>query len=167
MGKKIVKLTEEKFNKIITTAVEKVLNEVAMLGNFNENIKMTARLDEMARVGFINGEYEVYVWTDDPGNIPHVHIRDTNSKGQNFETCVQLKTNSYFLHGSYTDTLNSKQRKAFAEFMISPSRNKKYATNYEYAVDMWNDNNSNVILELEKDVKGNVIIPNYQVINFE
>ena len=42
MGKKIVKLTEEKFNKIITTAVEKVLNEVAMLGNFNENIKMTA-----------------------------------------------------------------------------------------------------------------------------
>ena len=161
MMKKIVKLTEGDLKEMVKEGVEKILNEAVSLGKFDK----TVRLDEMARVGFIDGEYEVYVWTDDPGNIPHVHIRDTNSKGQNFETCVQLKTNKYFLHGPYTDRLNSKQRKAFAEFMTSPSRNKRYSTNYEYAVDMWNDNNSSIILELNKDINGNIIIPNYQNID--
>ena len=161
MMKKIVKLTEGDLKEMVKEGVEKILNEAVSLGKFDK----TVRLDEMARVGFIDGEYEVYVWTDDPGNIPHVHIRDTNSKGQNFETCVQLKTNKYFLHGPYTDRLNSKQRKAFAEFMTSPSRNKRYSTHYEYAVDMWNDNNSSIILELNKDINGNIIIPNYQNID--
>ena len=36
---------------------------------------------EMARVGFINGQFEVYVHTDDGGNIPHVHVRDAETQG--------------------------------------------------------------------------------------
>ena len=57
MGKKIVKLTEEKFNKIITTAVEKVLNEVAMLGNFNENIREI--LDKHESIFNTAGEHKI------------------------------------------------------------------------------------------------------------
>lgn len=29
---------------------------------------------EMAQVGFVDGKYEVYIHTDDPGNIPHFHM---------------------------------------------------------------------------------------------
>ena len=45
--------------------------------------------------------------------------------------------------------------------MESPCRNKRYATNYEYAVDAWNDNNSTTTIKLLKNNKGDVIIPNY------
>lgn len=121
-------------------------------------------LFEMARVGFIGGSLEVYVRTDDGGNIPHVHIRDTNTQGEEFETCVQLEKNAYFLHGKYKDKMNTSQRKSFAEFMESPSKTKRYNTNYEFAIDMWNANNSNVNIEVQYDENGNPIIPNYRTI---
>ena len=121
-------------------------------------------LFEMARVGFIGDSLEVYVRTDDVGNIPHVHIRDRNTQGKEFETCVQLEKNAYFLHCKYKDKMNTSQRESFAEFMESPSKNKRYNTNYEYAVDMWNANNSNVNIEVQYDENGNPIIPNYRTI---
>jgi hypothetical protein len=123
------------------------------------------RLDEMARVGFLSGEVEVYVHTDDGGNIPHVHIRDTATRGLQFETCVSLIKSAYFLHGHYRDTMNNNMARDFAVFMESPSRNKKYKSNYEYAVDMWNDNNSNTCITPQYDENGNMIIPNYRKLN--
>ena len=128
------------------------------IGSFNKS----AQLNEMARVGYINGELEVYVWTDDPGNIPHVHVRDTNSKGNDFETCVKLNTNEYFLHGHHKDKFNSKQRKAFAEFMEAKPLKGPYKTNYELAVSMWELNNSSAEVKINKDYLGNVIIPDYK-----
>lgn len=140
-----------------------VNNEPIRIGK-SITVKDSTNLNEMARVGYIGGEFEVYVWTDDPGHVPHVHVRDTNSRGENFETCVQLTKNSYFLHGFYRDKFNAKARKAFAEFMEAPCHNKRYDTNYEYAVDMWNDNNSSEIVQLHQDDDGNIIIPNYRTI---
>lgn len=118
---------------------------------------------DMARVGFMDDgiTYEVYVRTDDGGNIPHVHIWDKGIHGKKFETCVQLKTNTYFLHNGYTDTFNISQKKAFAQFMKSKPQNKRYATYYEFAVDMWNANNSVENVEFKYDDKGDVIIPDY------
>lgn len=101
MDKKVIHLTENELRNIIREEIT----------TFISRYRQTAQLNEMARVGYINGELEVYVWTDDPGNIPHVHVRDTNSKGNNFETCVQLNTNEYFLHGYHKDKFNSKQKK--------------------------------------------------------
>lgn len=100
------------------------------------------RLDEMARVGFVD-DFEVIVYTDDPGNIPHVHIIDTATRGEKFSSCVKLEVAEYFPHGGkYKDKFNAKERKAFDKFMRSKPRNNRYATNYEYACAMWNDNNS-------------------------
>ncbi|MBR5300193.1 MAG: hypothetical protein IKU36_08100 [Bacteroidales bacterium] len=105
--------------EIVSDAVSKVLDETISIGGFMDAGRNTARLDEMARVGFIGGESEVYVWTDDPGHIPYVHLSDTDSRCENFETCIQLSTNSYFSHNGYKGTFNSKERKAFAEFRSS------------------------------------------------
>lgn len=120
---------------------------------------------EKARVGFINGQFEVYVHTDDGGNIPHVHVRDAETQGKKFETCISLLKSEYFLHGKYKDKISTSIANEFADFMESPSRNKRYNTNYEYAVDMWNDNNSNVNITPKYDENGNVIIPNYRNLN--
>ena len=151
MIKKVIKLTEDELKKVIVETTREVLEQ-------------QEQLTEMARVGFI-GEYEVYVHTDDGGFVPHVHVRDKATRGREFETCIQLRTNKYFLHGKYRDTMNSSMAKDFAEFMESPSHNPKYINNYEYAVDMWNDNNSSENVTIQYDEEGNMIIPDYRTIN--
>ena len=149
-----IKITEKGLTNVISESIKNVVGK----------IRPTAQLNEMARVGFIDGQLEVYVWTDDAGYIPHVHVRDTNSKGKDFETCIKLETNEYFLHGQYTDKMNSAQRNAFYDFMKEPCRNLKYQNNYELALEMWNLNNSNTIVTPHYDEYGHIIIPNYKII---
>ena len=142
MGKKII-LTEEKFKEIIC-------------GVISDDKLLT----EYARVGFLgkNGGLEVYVMTDDPGYIPHFHVRDVTTRGGEVDTCIEITTNKYFLHGRHKDMLNSKLCKELAEFMEARCLNSKYENNYELTVDMWNMNNSNTSVEYN----GN--IPNYREI---
>ena len=121
---------------------------------------------DIARIGFIEDfSLEVYVRTDDGGNEPHVHVWDRGTKGEKFSTAVSLKEPKYTPHGDkYKDTFNSRQKKAFAEFMkekISESRVVKPVTNYEYCCYLWNKNNSNVSVEVQYDENDNPIIPDY------
>ena len=65
---------------------------------------------------------------------PHVHLYN-NETG--FKCAIRLDTNSYFIHGKYTDKLNDKQSKLFDEFMskkIGPNNN----TRWSYAVTSFN-----------------------------
>lgn len=146
----------DKINKIIREEINKVINETT-----NDHREP---LLEMARVGYINGQFEVYVHTDDGGHIPHVHIRDKATRGQQFETCVELKRSRYFLHGKYKDVMSGYMAKQFADFMKSQSHNSKYQNNYEYAVDMWNDNNSIEKVIPQYDSNGRIIMPDYRTI---
>ena len=129
---------------------------------FGIPLRSTNVLEEMARVGYMSPKFEVYVYTDDPGYIPHVHVRDTNTKGKEFETCVRLDMPNYFLHGKRQDKFNASQKCDFAMFMEAPCRNTKFANNYEFAVDMWNANNSqqNIILQYYRN--GDPIMPDYR-----
>lgn len=104
---------------------------------------------EMARVGFIN-EYEVYIHTDDPGNIPHFHIWDVNTKGKKFHTCIRIDEPKYFHHTGKEDVLNSGDRKDLVMFLNQQPKNKRFKTNWEYLLSMWNDNNSSV--EIDEDI---------------
>ena len=145
-----------KIDKIIKEELAKVVNET--------NSDHREPLLEMARVGYINGQFEVYVHTDDGGHIPHVHIRDKATRGQQFETCVELKRSRYFLHGKYKDVMSGYMAKQFADFMKSQSHNSKYQNNYEYAVDMWNDNNSIEKVIPQYDSNGRIIMKDYRTI---
>lgn len=106
MKKKVIKLNEEGLTKIVEKSVKQLLERRELL-------------DEMARVGYMGEkkEFEIYVRTDDPGRIPHFHVRDSSTQGKEFEACVELKTNRYFSHGKYNDKLNTSQRKQLAQFM--------------------------------------------------
>lgn len=56
----------------------------------------------------------------------------------------------------------SKQRKEFDDFMRAKPSTPKYNTNYELAVEMWNLNNSDVMVTPPIDSEGNIIIPYYR-----
>lgn len=110
-------------------------------------------LYEMARVGFTSDSYEVYVNTNDAGNIPHFHYRQKDDWNK-FHTCIQITSPKYFHHTGKEDVLNIKQKKNLIEFLNSPYKNYGI-TVFRHLIDMWNDNNSSV------QVDENITIPDY------
>jgi len=110
--------------------------------NFNNN----TQLMEIARIGFID-DLELFIWTDDPGNIPHFHIRDISTKGQKFNCCVRIDEPEYFKHTGKEDVLNSKQKKNLIQFLNSTSKlGTIEIKNWDKVIMYWNDNNSKIIL---------------------
>jgi hypothetical protein len=136
-----------------------LMTEEQLHGIIRGVVSDDSMLLEYARVGFLKN-LEVYVMTDDPGYIPHFHIRDAATKGKEFDTCIEICSNKYFCHGRHTSRLNAQGRKALAEFMEGKCSNDKYENNYELTVDMWNLNNSSVTIEYQKGQE----IPNYREI---
>ena len=109
---------------------------------------MPKPLMEMARVGFFD-EYEIYIHTDDPGNIPHFHIWDAETKGNKYHTCIRIDKPEYFHHTGKEDILNSKDKKDLVKFLKSKPKNKRYDNYWQILVDEWNRNNS--IIEIDPD----------------
>lgn len=112
---------------------------------------MPKPLMEMARVGFFD-EYEIYIHTDDPGNIPHFHIWDASTKGNKYHTCIRIDKPEYFHHTGKEDILNHKDKKDLMNFLNSKPKNKRFKTNWEYLVSMWNDNNSKIQVDEDKSI---------------
>lgn len=113
-----------------------------------------------ARVGY-SGDFEIYVNTDDPGKLPHFHIRD-KADWSNFHSCIRLDCAEYFLHAGKEDILNSRQRKELQKFMESkvtvPGLSKLFENNWQFACSMWNANNSDVI------VSDDIEMPDYRTL---
>ena len=99
---------------------------------------------EMARVGITDDNYEIYVNTNDSGKIPHFHYRKANDWAA-FHTCIKIE-----------DILNSKQKKELVEFLKDKPKSKRYETNWDLLVEMWNLNNSDV--EIDEGVE----MPDYR-----
>lgn len=113
---------------------------------------------EMARVGYFS-DFEVWIRTDDPGNIPHFHVWDKNSKGGLFHACVQILKPEYFHHTGKEDEFNAKQKKELIQFLNSkPLKAKRYKTNWEFIVTLWNVNNFS--MEVPEDLE----IPDYALL---
>ena len=115
----------------------------------------TELLNEMARVGFFS-DFEVWIRTDDSGNIPHFHVWDKNSKGGLFHICVKIESPEYFHHNGKEDVFNSKQKKELIEFLNEkPAKSRWHPTNWDFILTLWNANNSKV--EVPEDLS----IPDY------
>lgn len=150
-------MNEDKKYQELRKEVRKIIKECVT--EIMDDFRM--RLDEMARVSKFNNIYDVVVFTDDSGYIPHVHIIDIQTRGTDFDCCIRLDTNSYFKHGKHRDIMNRKFEKEFYELMKQPHRNPRYQNVYEYAVSLWNDNNSDSYIQIKQDENGNVIVPDY------
>lgn len=121
-------------------------------------VKSNQEILGMARVGFVD-KLEVYVNTDDGGNIPHFHIRD-KVDWKKFHSCVKILSAEYFEHEGKEDTLSSKQRKELQTFMLSKVDNPKYLNLFEntwkYICFLWDMNNS--AIQIPEDAE----MPNYR-----
>lgn len=113
-------------------------------------------LKEMARVGKFE-DFEILVWTNDSGNIPHFHVVDSNTKGDLFHTCVKITCAEYFHHTGKEDTFNSGDKKDLVTFLSKMSSSPRFSkfTNWEVLLTLWNMNNSKI------EVDENQPMPNY------
>lgn len=106
----------------------------------------TNELFEMALIGNVD-EYAISINTNDGGYIPHFHIKDTNSNGNKFHTCIKIEKTEYFHHTGKENILNSKLRKELIKFLKSET--ELGITHWKYLVATWNKNNSNRKLPIE------------------
>ena len=113
----------------------KKINEYIVGSIENEQLML-----EMAQIGPLDSKLIIYIRSNDPGSIPHFHIVDKQTLGNNFHTCVEIKTNKYFHHTGKEDILNSKQRKNLNDFFKKDFNSK--LTNWEFCIITWNANNS-------------------------
>ena len=124
--------------------------------DYEFNIESVYSLEEMAKIGSYDN-VDVIVFTNDPGYIPHFHIRDSNTNGTLFHTCIRIDSPEYFHHTGKEDILNSKDKKDLVRFLnqYSSSNRFKEFTNWQLLVTFWNMNNSNV--QIDEDIE----MPNY------
>lgn len=111
-------------------------------------------VEGMARIGYLprHGNIEVYVWTNDPGTIPHMHVRERGDSKYVWECCIKFESAEYFDHGKYKGRLPSKVGKELDKMLRSIDPDSLHdATYWQTAVAEWNRNNSST--KLPKDLK--------------
>lgn len=120
---------------------------------FNKKMKP---LCEMAHVGYIKNKFEVYVHSNE-GMIPHFHVWDTSTSGNEFHTCIYFKEAKYFEHHGKTSRFNAKDRKDLIEFLKSkPTKPRGPFEDYWHLlVFMWSVSNPDNELDL------NLQMPDY------
>ena len=138
------------------------MEKIKTIDEFLSNDNNDNMLLEMARVGFISQSpvLEIYVHTDDPGNIPHFHIRDYKKGGKSgteFHTCIEYQTNKYFHYTGKEDVLNSKLRKMLCDFLKRTEEDED-ESNWNILIKEWNRNNSNA------KIPTNLPMPDYTTI---
>lgn len=127
-----------------------------MIEYFKEAMEIEEEyLLEMARIGWVpvgsTKSIEVYVHTDDGGEIPHFHVRKYGSKNKfEWETCIKFEAAEYFLHGKYRDKLpDRKTCKLLDKMLRSKDPEENGSTYWETAIKEWNRNNSDRRLSID------------------
>lgn len=96
-------------------------------------------LAEMARVCDFKS-YTIFVNSKE-GFIPHFHIWDSNSNGQNFHTCIRLDKAEYFHHTGKESILNASLRKDLCETLKEKPKDARFDSYWDILVFQWNISN--------------------------
>ena len=116
-------------------------------------IEAVEEIYEMARICKLpsDNNIEIFVNTDDGGNMPHFHVwKKLSRRVHEWETCIKFEEPEYFLHGKYKDKVSTKIAKEIDKVLRSKKINDRSGRTYwQAAVDSWNDNNSNVTLPMD------------------
>lgn len=114
---------------------------------------MMDHLNEIAEIGYFGkGEkldFVVFIWSRDPGYIPHFHIDDSETypKCTKFQTCLKIESPEYFTHGGkYTDQLNTNQLDQLIEFL--KMEDEEGESNWKYLLKTWNKNSSKMEMKV-------------------
>lgn len=140
---------------IISESVMDYINEDSdedfVIGTFVVNDKIISELE----IGKLGGHhtYTVAVRKNE-GMQPHFHVYDADGEHRKentadkkgTHTCVKLRTNEYFKHGAYQDSLDRRTRKALDKFLRETRNARRHSigvgqTNFVCAINVWNDQN--------------------------
>lgn len=112
-----------------------------------------SKLEEMLSVGDFDG-IKVCVYSGE-GPIPHIHFYSIWEGG--LDGCIRLDSPQYFCHGKHISKLNAGQRKAAAAWFAEKPRLrfKRYDTNWEVLVELWNTANP------QYELPENITMPDY------
>ena len=101
-------------------------------------------MEEEKRVGdyqYNNTVVNIYF---NEGPVPHVHVVSKNG-----ESHPRLDSADYLVHKNEHFFIND-EKKAFDDFMASPSKEKPDITNWKWCVEKWDDANKFKIKATEK-----------------
>lgn len=118
-------------------------------------------IEGMARIGFTDDGYEVFIVTCDYvlSEVPHFHYRKKEKgKKMEFHTCIRFDKAEYYHHTNDEDVLNDTQKKNLIKFLNEKPLyfSEVYKTNWEDAKGTWNHQN-----DKEMRVDKNMPMPNY------
>lgn len=111
------------------------------------------------------GDMEVWLFPKDKGNLPHFHIKDSNSHGKRLHTCIQLRKNNYFLHEGKMKIITDGHKRHLIDLWLSAKPDRydlhKFLDNYKGKVPnnwymlclMWNKTERQQYVDLEKVTK--------------
>lgn len=119
------------------------------LDQLDEELMLEQLLNEIAKIGDLDKEYEVWVRTNDPGNKPHFHIWDVNSNGRKFHTCIEILRPKYFHHTGKEGVLNSSERRELVKFLQSEDEEFEGYTHWDIVLREWNRNNSKMKIPVD------------------
>jgi len=108
-------------------------------------------IPDFSRIGFTDDGFEIFVGTDDPGEIPHFHYRNAD---RSVNTGIQILKAEYFFLGEFRGTLDEIQRENLQKFLLTSCEecsSLRY-NNWEYIIVQWNMNNSRDVWINLKDV---------------
>ena len=111
--------------------------------------------EQPAKIGTTKDGYYIFFNTEEYKKIPHFHYVDEETKGEKFNTTIEIANPKYFKHPlNKMDKLSASQKQKLQEFLESPFESKKFnGTHYDYLKMSW-DNNYKTNLE-------ETTIPNY------
>ena len=99
----------------------------------------------MARIGFTEEGYEVFIVTDDYrlSDSPHFHYRKKEKdKKMSFHTCIQFDQAKYYHHTKNEDILNDSQKENLINFLNSkPNYFNNLNTYWDLLKFSWNHQN--------------------------
>ena len=133
--------------------INKIIEELTGDNIYGENLLVNGIL-EMGRIAFVppenrGSEYDMYIHTNDPGKYPHFHVRQVGRDNIHFkwDKCIRLDVPEYFSHGKgYRGVIPDKKIEREVIKILSKKHPKYNVTYWEYAVQLWNENNSDVQL---------------------
>ena len=76
----------------------------------NDGYEYLSEMAEVRRAELGGTVYRFLVFGDEGENIPHFYLHPLGGKKSD-EICIRIDKPEYFIHGVYTKTLNTKERK--------------------------------------------------------
>ena len=103
---------------------------------------------DFARIGDIDDNLEVSVGSRNGELLPHFHVWDKGTRGENFHVRIEIGRNAYFGYGRNDAVLDFRQRKMLVDFLNrKPQRTDAFSSHWDAILTLWNLSDSAIVVD--------------------